>query len=74
MMLLGALYPIGAIAQGAIADEIGLRATTAGAAVLLAALLVMWRVFRRPLAPDRPTADPEPPDPRNQPREQSLLE
>ena len=27
MMLIGALYPIGSIAQGAIADEIGLRAT-----------------------------------------------
>ena len=38
MMLIGALYPIGSIAQGAIADEIGLRATTAGAAVLLGAV------------------------------------
>ncbi len=46
MMLIGALYPIGSIAQGAIADEIGLRATTTGAAVLLGALLLTWRVFR----------------------------
>ena len=46
MMLIGALYPIGSIAQGAIADEIGLRATTTGAAVLLAALLLTWRVLR----------------------------
>jgi MFS family permease len=46
MMLIGALYPIGSIAQGAIADEIGLRATTAGAAVLLGALLLAWRLLR----------------------------
>jgi predicted MFS family arabinose efflux permease len=46
MMLLGALYPIGSIAQGAIADEIGLRATTAGAAVVLFALLLVWRLLR----------------------------
>jgi MFS family permease len=46
MMLIGALYPVGSIAQGAIADEIGLRATTTGAAVLLAALLLAWRVVR----------------------------
>ena len=46
MMLIGALYPIGSIAQGAIADEIGLRATTTGAAVLLAALLLAWRMLR----------------------------
>jgi predicted MFS family arabinose efflux permease len=46
MMLIGALYPVGSIAQGAIADEIGLRATTTGAAVLLAALLLAWRVIR----------------------------
>jgi MFS family permease len=46
MMLIGALYPIGSIAQGAIADEIGLRATTTGAAVLLGALLLTWRVLR----------------------------
>jgi predicted MFS family arabinose efflux permease len=46
MMLIGALYPIGSVVQGAIADEIGLRATTTGAAVLLAALLLAWRVVR----------------------------
>ncbi|HEY3672552.1 MAG TPA: MFS transporter [Acidimicrobiia bacterium] len=46
MMLIGALYPIGSIAQGAIADEIGLRATTTGAAVLLGALLLTWRILR----------------------------
>jgi predicted MFS family arabinose efflux permease len=46
MMLIGALYPLGSIVQGAIADEIGLRATTTGAAVLLGALLLAWRVLR----------------------------
>ena len=46
MMLIGALYPIGSVVQGAIADEIGLRATTAGAAVLLGALLLAWRLLR----------------------------
>ena len=33
MVLLGSFYPLGAVVQGAIADEIGLRPTTAGAAV-----------------------------------------
>lgn len=46
MVMLGSLYPIGAIAQGAIADEIGLRATTAGAAVLMLAVLLVARVLR----------------------------
>ncbi len=46
MMLIGALYPIGSIVQGAIADEIGLRATTAGAAILLGVLLLAWRLLR----------------------------
>jgi MFS family permease len=46
MMLIGSLYPIGSIVQGAIADEIGLRATTTGAAVLLGALLMVWRILR----------------------------
>jgi MFS family permease len=46
MMLIGALYPIGSIVQGAIADQIGLRATTTGAAVLLGASLLLWRVVR----------------------------
>jgi MFS family permease len=46
MMLLGALYPIGSIAQGAIGDEIGLRATTTAAAVLQLVLLGAWRLFR----------------------------
>jgi predicted MFS family arabinose efflux permease len=51
MMLIGALYPVGSIVQGAIADDIGLRATTTGAALLLGALLLIWR-FLRPRAAD----------------------
>jgi predicted MFS family arabinose efflux permease len=46
MMLIGALYPIGSVVQGAIADQVGLRATSAGAAILLAALLLLWRLLR----------------------------
>lgn len=46
MVLLGLLYPLGAVVQGRIADEIGLRATTAGAAVLLGGAFVLIRVLR----------------------------
>jgi MFS family permease len=46
MLILGTLYPLGSIAQGAVADQVGLRVTTAGGAVVLAALLVALRVFR----------------------------
>jgi predicted MFS family arabinose efflux permease len=48
LVLLGVLYPIASIVQGAIADQIGLRATTAGAALLLAVGLAAIRL----LAPD----------------------
>ena len=46
MVLLGLLYPIGSVLQGAIADEVGLRVTTAAAAVLLAGSFAMIRVGR----------------------------
>jgi MFS family permease len=46
MVLLGALYPLGSVLQGAIADRVGLRATTAGAGVLMAAALLLVRVAR----------------------------
>lgn len=46
MMILGTLYPIGSVAQGAIADEMGLRATTAIAALLLGAGVVLVRTLR----------------------------
>ena len=40
MVLLGVLYPIGSILQGAIADETACASTTAGTAVLLGLALV----------------------------------
>jgi MFS family permease len=46
MLLLGTLYPIGALMQGAIADEVGLRETTATAAVLLALALAALHFLR----------------------------
>jgi predicted MFS family arabinose efflux permease len=46
-VLLGLLYPIGSVVQGAVADAIGLPATTAGAAGLLAASFVVVRAARR---------------------------
>jgi hypothetical protein len=46
-VLLGLLYPIGSVVQGAVADAVGLRATTAGAAVVLAAALLVLRTARR---------------------------
>lgn len=46
MMLLGIMYPIGSVVQGALADRIGLRATTVGAAVLMLAVLVIAKLVR----------------------------
>lgn len=45
-MILGSLYPLGAVVQGKIADGIGLRATTFGAAAIMAAVLVGTRMVR----------------------------
>ena len=45
MMALGILYPIGALAQGAIANVVGIRAVTVGGALVLLVLLVT--VLRR---------------------------
>jgi MFS family permease len=59
MVLLGLLYPLGAVVQGWVADEIGLRATTAGAAVLLAASFWLIRLFRPGF--DRDLDDPHTP-------------
>jgi len=50
MVLLGTLYPLGSVLQGAIADRVGLRVTTAGAAVLMAAALLLVRMLRPALA------------------------
>jgi MFS family permease len=46
MMILGTIYPIGAVAQGAIADRVGLRVTTAVSAVLLGAIVLLVRTLR----------------------------
>ena len=42
-LVLGLLFPVGTLVQGAIADATSLRAVTAGSGVMLACvLLVMW--------------------------------
>jgi MFS family permease len=46
IVILGALYPLGAVIQGKIADSIGLRTTTAGAAVVMAAVMLVTRAVR----------------------------
>jgi MFS family permease len=46
LVALGVAYPIGSLAQGPIADRIGLPWTTAGAAVVLALVLVAIRTLR----------------------------
>jgi MFS family permease len=56
-MILGSLYPLGAVLQGKVADSIGLRATTFGAAVIMAAVLVGTRVVRPGITS---ALDPEP--------------
>jgi Transmembrane secretion effector len=45
-VILGSLYPLGAILQGKIADSVGLRVTTFTAGALLAAVLFVARVAR----------------------------
>ncbi len=58
MMLLGALFPLGSLVQGAIGDRVGLRATTAGGAVLLAISVFVLNRLRPDLAHtlDQPAA------------------
>jgi len=46
MMILGTIYPIGAVAQGAIADRVGLRITTVVTAILLGAIVLLVRTLR----------------------------
>src|SRR5262249_12984354 len=46
LMILGTLYPLGAVVQGAVADEIGLRATTTIAAVVLGGAIFVIRLVR----------------------------
>jgi MFS family permease len=46
MVLLGSVYPLGAVIQGELADVWGLRVVTAGSAALMLVLLVFARVTR----------------------------
>src|SRR5581483_1844171 len=46
MVLLGTLYPLGLVVQGALGDALGLRAVTAGAAILLAVAFFAVRAFK----------------------------
>jgi MFS family permease len=54
-MALGVLYPVGALAQGAIAEEVGIRAVTVGGAALLILLAALVLVPRAPAEVDAPT-------------------
>ena len=45
-MILGSLYPLGAVVQGKIADNIGLRQTTFAAAAIMAIVLAVARLVR----------------------------
>jgi MFS family permease len=45
-VILGSLYPLGSVVQGKVADSIGLRATTFGAACVMAATLLVVRLVR----------------------------
>ena len=58
-VILGAVYPLGSILQGAIADRVGLRTTTIAAAAIMATGLVMARLVRPHFADDldAPTAE-----------------
>lgn len=64
MVLLGTMYPLGLLIQGALADAIGLRATMAGAAVILAVVVAATRAlnrgFDRELGDIAPRADTVP--------------
>ena len=46
IMILGALYPLGAVVQGKVADSVGLREVTFLSAALLLAVIVVTRLVR----------------------------
>ncbi|HZJ26533.1 MAG TPA: MFS transporter [Acidimicrobiia bacterium] len=50
MTLLGLVYPLGALVQGELADRLGLRAVTAGAAILMVIVLAGARIVFGDLA------------------------
>jgi MFS family permease len=45
-VILGSLYPLGSVIQGKVADHIGLRTTTIGAAALIALVMLATRAIR----------------------------
>ena len=59
-VILGALYPLGSVVQGKIADQIGLRQTTIGAAALIGVVMLATRILRPGItaAIDQPPAEP----------------
>jgi MFS family permease len=74
MVLLGALYPLGSVLQGAIADRVGLRATTAGAGVLMAVTLLAVRLLRPNIARALDEPAPELPDEESAPDDERRAE
>jgi MFS family permease len=63
MVSLGLVYPIGAVIQGKLGDEFGLRAVTTAAAALFAGIIVVilaTRTERRTVLEEAPTPMPEP--------------
>jgi MFS family permease len=46
MVVIGVIYPIGAVAQGRIGDAVGLRAVTAGGALAMAAAVALFAALR----------------------------
>ncbi len=75
MMVLGTVYPIGAVAQGWIADSVGLRATTAATAIALGLVVLALRTLRpgfdRELGP--PLTEPLPVNAGHTAREEDLV-
>ena len=50
MVALGVVYPLGAVVQGFLADRLGLRAVTVGAALVFLAVVLAVRAARPALA------------------------
>jgi hypothetical protein len=49
MVALGTIYPLGAVLHGSLGDRVGLRAVTAGSALLFLAVIVVAGLARRDL-------------------------
>ena len=67
-VVLGSLYPLGSVIQGAVADEIGLRETTLAAAGLMLLALIVMKIRNPRFAdaldlPPAPVAVPSPASP-----------